>query len=70
MLPHEQGDPRRMFTGGVGGLYRVMKYSGQWSGGVRQVRWVGHIIVTPQIPCTYREIELLNDMNEIVVNVP
>lgn len=38
MLAHERGDPRRMFIGGVGGLYRVFKYSGQWSEGVRQVR--------------------------------
>ncbi len=37
MLAHERGDPRRMFIGGVGGLYRVFKYSGQWSEGVRQV---------------------------------
>lgn len=38
MLAHERGDPRRMFIGGVGGLYRMFKYSGQWSEGVRQVR--------------------------------
>lgn len=37
MLEHERGDPRRMFVGGVGGLYRVLKYCGQWSEGVRQV---------------------------------
>lgn len=37
MLVHERGDPRRMYIGGVGGLYRVFKYSGQWSEGVRQV---------------------------------
>ncbi|CAM9371998.1 unnamed protein product, partial [Hapterophycus canaliculatus] len=36
MLAHELGDPRRMYIGGVGGLYRVFKYSGLWSEGVRQ----------------------------------
>lgn len=38
MLTDERGDPRRMFIGGVGALYRVFKYSGQWSDGVRQVK--------------------------------
>lgn len=41
MLSPERGDPRRMFIGGVGGLYRVLKYSGQWTEGVRQVRGDG-----------------------------
>ncbi|CAM9288247.1 unnamed protein product, partial [Ascophyllum nodosum] len=36
MPAHEQGDPRRMFIGGVGGLYRILKYYGQWSDGVRE----------------------------------
>ncbi|CAN0463347.1 unnamed protein product [Ectocarpus sp. 12 AP-2014] len=41
MLAHERGDPRRMFIGGVGGLYRVSTYSGQWSEGVRQASGLG-----------------------------
>ncbi|CAM9451858.1 unnamed protein product [Ectocarpus sp. 6 AP-2014] len=41
MLAHERGDPRRMFIGGVGGLYRVSRYSGQWSEGVRQASGLG-----------------------------
>lgn len=40
MLAHERGDPRRMFIGGVGGLYRVFKYSGQWCEGVREVSFM------------------------------
>lgn len=64
MLAQEQGDPRRMFIGGVGALYRVMKYSGQWSDGVRQVRWVTHITTTPRNSRAYRVIELLNNIDE------
>ncbi|CAM9399332.1 unnamed protein product, partial [Discosporangium mesarthrocarpum] len=36
MLESERGDPRRMHIGGIGGLYRVYRYSGQWVEGQRQ----------------------------------
>jgi hypothetical protein len=42
-LEGEAGDPKRLFIGGVGSLYRFKQYEGQWKNDEKEgegiVRW-------------------------------